>query len=49
MSCHIKDFFKINGKERIKMYKKGECVKFKNFEKKTKIIIYDLLQMLKIF
>ena len=30
---HIKDYFKINGKQTIKMPKKGEYVKFKNFEK----------------
>ena len=34
LKCHIKDFFKINGKQRIKMSKKGEHVKFKNFERK---------------
>ena len=39
---HIKDCFKINGKQRIIMPKKGECVKFKNYERKTKspFIIY---------
>ena len=31
---HIKDCFKINGKQRIIMPKKGEYVKFKNFERK---------------
>ena len=31
---HIKDCFKINGKQTIKMPKKGECVKFKNFARK---------------
>ena len=31
---HNKDCFKINGKQRIKMPKKGEYVKFKNFEQK---------------
>ena len=41
---HIKDCFKINGKQTIKMPKKGEYVKFKNFEKKKKkkIPIHDL-------
>ena len=29
---HIKDCFKINDKQRIKMSKKGEYVKLKNFE-----------------
>ena len=33
---HIKDCFKINGKQMIKMPKKGTCVKFKNFERKIK-------------
>ena len=33
---HIKDSFKINGKQRIKMFEKGECARFKNYEKKIK-------------
>ena len=33
---HIKDCFKINGKQRILMPEKGEYVKFKNFERKIK-------------
>ena len=33
---HIKDCFKINGKKTIKMPKKDEYVKFKNFERKIK-------------
>ena len=33
---HIKDYFKINGKQTIKMPKKGEYVKFKNFGRKIK-------------
>ena len=39
---HIKDYFKINGKEPIKMSRKGEYVIFKNFERKIKspFIIY---------
>ena len=39
---HIKDCFKINGKQRIIMPKKGELVKFKNYERKIKspFIIY---------
>ena len=32
---HIKNCFKINGKQMIKMPKKGEYVKFKNFERKV--------------
>ena len=39
---HIKDCFKINSKQTIKMPNKGEYVKFKNFEKKHRIIIHDL-------
>ena len=40
---HIKDCFKINGKQKIIMPKKGEYVKFKNYEKKiNQIIIYNL-------
>ena len=33
---HLKDCFKIDGKQRIVMPKKGEYVKFKNLEKKKK-------------
>ena len=33
---HIKNCFQINGKQAIKMPKKGEYVKFKNFERKIK-------------
>ena len=32
----IKDCFKISGKQRINMPKKGESVKFKNFERQIK-------------
>ena len=32
----IKDGFKINKTQTIKIYKKGEYVKFKNFERKVK-------------
>ena len=32
----IKDCYKINGKQRIVMLKKGEYVKFKNYERKVK-------------
>ena len=31
---HIKDCFKINGKQTIKMPKRGEYIKFKNFGRK---------------
>ena len=38
----IRDYFKINGKQRIIMRQKGEYVKFKNYERKIKspFIIY---------
>ena len=36
LKCHIKDFFEINGKNRIKMPNKGEYVRFKIFERKIK-------------
>ena len=41
-NIHKKDCFKINGKQRIIMPKKGEYVKFKNYERKIKssFIIY---------
>ena len=35
LTCHIKDCFKINGKE-TKIPKKGEYIKFKNYERKIK-------------
>ena len=38
LKCHIKDFFKINGKKTIKMLKKDEYVQFKNFEQKIKAL-----------
>ena len=34
LKCHIKDCFKINGKQKILMPKKGEYVKFKDYGKK---------------
>ena len=42
LKCHIKDCFKINGKQKIVMSKKDEYVKFKNHERKIKsaFIIY---------
>ena len=36
LKCHIKDYFKINHKQTIKMPKKGEYIKFKNFRRKIK-------------
>ena len=41
----MKDCFKINGKQTIKVPKKGEYVKFKNFEKNRTIV--DLCRFLK--
>ena len=38
---HIKDCFKINGKQTIKVPKNGRYTKCKNVEKKNKITIYD--------
>ena len=35
--CHIKDCFKINSKQTIKMPEKGEYVKFKSFERTVKL------------
>ena len=42
LKCHIKDCFKINGKQKIIMPKKGEYVQFRNYERKIKysFIIY---------
>ena len=36
LECRIKDCFKIKGKQTIKMPKKGECIKFKSYERKIK-------------
>ena len=36
MKCHIKDCFKINDKQRIKIPKQGEYVTLKNYERKIK-------------
>ena len=38
LKCPVKDHFKINGKQTIKMPQKGEYVKFKNFQRKIKSI-----------
>ena len=35
--CHLKDCFKINSKQRIIIPKKGECDKFRNYERKIKL------------
>ena len=36
LNCHINDCFKINSKKMINMSKKGEYVRFKNYERKIK-------------
>ena len=36
LKCHVNDCLKISGKEMIKTPKKGEYVRFKNYERKTK-------------
>ena len=36
LACHIKGCFKTNGKERVKLPKKGEYVRVKNYERKVK-------------
>ena len=36
LKCHIEDCFKINGKQTIKIAKKGEYVKFNNLDRKMK-------------
>ena len=41
LKCHIEDRFKVNDKQIIKMSKKGEYIKFKNFGRK-KITIHNL-------
>ena len=42
LNSHMKDYFKINGKQRIIMLEKGTFVKFKNYKRKIKspVIIY---------
>ena len=44
--CHIKDIFKIDGKQAIKMPKKDKYIKFKNFKRKIKspFLIYAVFQ-----
>ena len=36
LKLHFKDYFEINGKQRIIMPKKGQYVKFTNYEKRIK-------------
>ena len=42
LKSDIKDCFKINGKQRIQMPKKGEYLRFKSFERKACITLYYL-------
>ena len=39
---HVKDWFKLNAKQRVKIPKKSEYVRFKNYERKRKspVMIY---------
>ena len=39
LKCHIKNIFKINVKERIKMLAKGKYVRFKHYERKIKSLL----------
>ena len=48
LKCHIKDYFKINGKKTINMPKKGEYNKFDNFGRKIKST-FMFMQILKVF
>ena len=36
LTCHIKSCFRTNGKERVKLPKKGEYIRLKNYERKIK-------------
>ena len=45
LKCHIKNCFKINNKQTIKMPKKGEYVKFKNLERKIKSPFEQILKV----
>ena len=36
LKCYIKDWFKINCKQKIKILQNGEYVRFKNYERKIK-------------
>ena len=36
LACHIKGCFKTNGKERVKLPKKGKYIRLKNYERKVK-------------
>ena len=47
LNRHVSDYFKINGKQMIKMTKKVEAVKFKNYTSKIKSLfqIYGDLEL----
>ena len=47
LKCHIQDYFKINGKQRIEMTAKGAYVKFKNYESKIRLPFLSM-QILKV-
>ena len=47
LKCYVKDFFKINGKQKIVMPKKCEYIKFKIAWKKNKTTVYDLCRFWK--
>ena len=40
------DCFQINGNHMIKMAQKGKTVKFKNYTRKTKLLVYDHMSIL---
>ena len=44
LKCHVKDCFKINGEQKIKMPKNGEYVKFKNDDRKVKSPFMQILK-----
>ena len=44
LKCHVKDCFKINVEQKIKMPKNGEYVKFKNDDRKVKSPFMQILK-----
>ena len=49
LKFHIKECFKVNCKQTVKVSKKVEYIKFKKFGKKTKIIIHSLSRFRRAF
>ena len=47
LKCHIQDYFKINGRQRIEMTAKGAYVKFKIYESKIRLPFLSM-QILKV-